>query len=155
MNNERKDEQIANNLKVLAPLSNMDGNAKHIFSRVKERIEAMRIVTVFFKRKREDDQKAQANLELYLDDWVYHNGPIDYLPSKEHPQGGPVFQNALADCVDRIAKQHNARSQRKEDAEFLQMQGPLAEFGDEEPFTDLPGDGDFAKAILKHERSKK
>jgi hypothetical protein len=156
MNDERKNQQIANNLKVLEPLSNTDANGKQIFSRVKERIEAMRIVSIFLKRTRADDQKAQANMELYLDDWIYHNGPIDFLPNKDHPKGGPIFQNALADCVDRITKQQRKRNQQKEHNEWCEMQGALADCEDDDAtMGDLPDDADFAKAILKHERSKK
>lgn len=143
MNNE------ANNRKVLEPFSKMDANAEHIFSRTRKRIEAMRLVAIFLKRKRQDTQKAQANIELYLDDWIYHHGPIDYLPSKEHPQGGPIFQNALADCADRIQKQQQAKDQMQEDAEFRQMQGSLGDGFDDGPFQGLPDDAAFEKAILK------
>jgi hypothetical protein len=88
----------------------------------------MRTVALFLKRNRLEKQKAQSNIELYLDDWVYQHGPIDYLPSKDHPQGGPVYQNALADCLDRVEKQQRARTKDHDG-----LDGPLGDFEKGEP----------------------
>ena len=151
MNDERKQQQIENNKMILAPISNDDANRGHIFRRMRQRVEAMRIVAVFLKRKRQSDQRAEANIEVYLDDWVYQHGtPIDYLPSKDHPRGGPIFQNAMADCVDRITKQQGAANHLKEDAAFREMQGPLAEgFDLQKPMGGLPGDADIEAELIK------
>ena len=130
MHNERKQQQIEQNRKLLASLGDGDANREHIFKRFQKRIEAMRLISIMFKRIRQDHQRAQSELEIYLDDWVYHHGPIDYLPSKEHPMGGPVFQNAMEDCIDRIAKQREALEQQKADAEH--------EFEDDATMKDFP-----------------
>jgi hypothetical protein len=52
MNNELKDRQIANNLRVLEPFSSMGANTDHISTRMRKRVEAMRIVAAFFRRNR-------------------------------------------------------------------------------------------------------
>jgi len=155
MNDEKKEEQRENNRKVLASLGDDDANSSHIFTRMRKRIESMRLVAVFLKRHRQDNQKAQTNIELYLDDWIYQHGPIDYLPSKDHPQGGPAFQNAMEDCVDRVSKQHEALSQRREAAEVRAAEGSLGgEFFDGEQFGDLPSDNDFRRGIESYEKKK-
>ncbi len=140
MNSERKKQQRENNIKILAPLSDMDANTEHIFSRMRKRIEGMRLVAVFFKRARAEKQKAENNVELYLDDWAYQHGPI----TKEN------IEEAIADCVDRVTQQAHQRRQIAEEAEFRQMQGPLAD-SDDEAFHGLPDDAAFAKAILKQQ----
>ena len=94
------------NLDALAPLSNMDANTKHIFSRVKKRFEAMRLIGIFLKRERADKQKAESNLELYLDDWVFHHGPI----TKENAA------EVVADCLDRVRQQQRTVQALSDDA---------------------------------------
>ena len=139
-----------NNKQVIDSIANDDGNKQHILARLLKRFDLKRKLAVMLKHDRQDKEKAQANIELYLDDWVYQHGPIDYLPSKEHPQGGPVFQNALADCVDRINTLHRRKQQQAEDAEFRKMQGPLGEFEDlTTPMGGLPGNGEIADALCK------
>jgi histidinol dehydrogenase len=129
-----------NNKKILASLRDDDANRDHIFKRCWDRIQAMRQVTTVLKRSREDEQKALTNIELYLDDWAFHRGPITKDNVKE----------AMTDVVDRVLKQHQAKQQRVEDAEFHVMQGPLAEFADfNTPLGDLPGDGEIADALCK------
>jgi hypothetical protein len=134
-------DQIENNKKILASLRNDDANRDHIWKRCWKRVQAIRMVTVMRKRNREDEQKALTNAELYLDDWAFHRGGI----TKAN------MQEALADCIDRVLKQHQAKRQRQEQAEWRAMQGPLAsEFADfHAPFGDLPGDADFEAEILK------
>jgi hypothetical protein len=144
MNNERKDQQIANNLRVLGAFSSMDANQEHIWSRIQKRVEAMRLVSIFLKRKRQDDQKAASNVELYLDDWVYQHGPITQANVKE----------AVADCVDRVVQQARSRERIAEENEFKQMQGPLGDGFDDEPFQGLPDDAAFEQAIVRQQKRK-
>ena len=40
------------------------------------KIEAARLVKIAVRRMKEDRQKSQAAIEMYLDDWAFHNGPI-------------------------------------------------------------------------------
>ena len=56
---------------------------------------------------KEDRQKAQAQIELYLDDWIFHNGPIT---TREK------FNTAIRDCVDRIRQRHQAAQRLANDA---------------------------------------
>jgi hypothetical protein len=130
------------NRTVLAGLRDPSTNSQHIFTRMRKRIEAMRIVTMFFKRARADKQKAESNIELYLDDWAYQHGtPITKANMEE----------AITDCIDRVLSLQQAKQQAAEEKEFRALQGPLGDDFDGGPFADLPGDGEFRQAILKQQ----
>ena len=141
MNNARKQQQIANNVKVLGAISNGVANHDHIFSRMRKRIEAMRMVTMFFKRARAEKQKAESNIELYLDDWAFQHGtPITKANMAE----------AVMDCVDRVVSLQHAKQQAAEEQEFRALQGSLGDGFDDGPTFDLPGDAEIEKEIVKH-----
>jgi hypothetical protein len=138
------------NIDALAPLNNTDANGKFIQKQNGLRFEIGRLWGIFRKRKRQEIAKAQSNVELFMDDWLFHHG------KKASELTDAERRNLLSDTVARVTAQHNARNQRKEDAEWREMQGALVDCEDDSAVMgDLPGDGDFAKAILKHERSKK
>jgi hypothetical protein len=101
------------NLQVLASLGDSDANSKQIKERILKRHEANRLVHVMLRNIKSDRQTAMTTIELYLDDWVFHNGPI----TKEN------CGDAVADCVDRVVKQAEATQRLKEEAEFREMQG--------------------------------
>src|ERR1700730_4878112 len=126
MNDERKQQQRENNIRILDTIGNGDANKGHIFSRAWKRIQAMKTVVTLLKRGRLDEQRALTNIELYADDWAFHHGaPID-PPDK--PNGN--FKEFAADCVDRMVTLHQRKHQAKEDSAFRAMQGPLGEFED-------------------------
>jgi hypothetical protein len=101
------------NLEALASLRNSDANSKHIEKRILKRHEANRLVHVMLRNIRSDKQTAMTTIELYLDDWVFNNGPI----TREN------YAEAIADCVDRVVKQAEARQRLREEAEFKELQG--------------------------------
>jgi hypothetical protein len=103
-----------------------------------------RKIRVMFRQIRDEKEAGNKGLELFLDQLYF-----------EHPELRGDKAAALLYARKFAKGEMERRSAIRERNEWREMQGPLAEFGDEEPFTDLPGDGDFAKAILKHERSKK
>ena len=78
-----------------------------------------------------------------MDDWLFHHG------KKASELTDAERRNLLSDTVARVTAQHNARSQRKEDAEFRAMQGPLADGFDGDSFAELPGDDEIANALCK------
>lgn len=128
-----------NNKQALDSITNDDGNKQHIFARMLRRFNLKRKLAVMLKHDRQEREKAQANIEIYLDDWAFHRGGITTSNVKE----------AMADCVDRIVKLHRVKQHQAEDTEWRAMQGPLAEFEDDRPMGDLPGDGDFERYVLK------
>jgi hypothetical protein len=104
---------------------------------------------IFLKRKRQDKEKALSNAELFVDDWLFHNGKTwGELTQAER-------SNLISDTIARVTEQHNVRAQQKEDAEFRAMQGSLGDGFDGEPFTELPGDDAFERAIVKHQKKLK
>ena len=90
------------NTAVLAPLGDGDANSKHVASRKAAGNEAVRLMRVALRRMKEDREQAQAQIELYLDDWVFNNGPIT---TQEQ------FETAVSDCVDRIRQRAQAAQQ--------------------------------------------
>lgn len=174
MNNEKKDQQIANNHKILDSIRNEGGNRGHIFSRAWKRMRAMQIIRTQIKRQKEDEQKALTNAENYLDDWAFHHGEYQKYPQfilvdgkkTPHPKAGEFvlddkgekiflgitkdnFKEAVADCVDRASSLHQVKQQTKEEAEYRAMCGALGEGFDDEPMGDLPGDGEFRQSVQK------
>jgi hypothetical protein len=93
----------------LAPLDAGDANKKHIEQRTLGKIEAARLLKIAVRRMKEDRQRCEAAIEMYLDDWVFHNGPI----TNEN------IAEAMADCVDRIRQRaqaaHQVAEERAED----------------------------------------
>ena len=87
------------NLSLLAPIGDGDANSQHIASRNAARHEAARLLRIALRRAKDDRQKGLAEIELYLDDWIFNNGPIT---TKEQ------FDNAMRDCVDRIRQRIKA-----------------------------------------------
>ena len=69
---------------------------------------------------KEEREKGLAQIELYLDDWQFHNGPITTKEQLAH---------AIADCVDRVrqrakaAQAAQAARQMAEDAAFDDLTG--------------------------------
>jgi hypothetical protein len=102
----RSDQKQQRNLAALAPLGDGDANSRHIASRKALGHEAARLTRIALRRMKEDRQKGQAEIELYLDDWIFNNGPIT---TKEQ------FETAVRDCVDRIAQRAQAAQRVAED----------------------------------------
>ena len=86
------------NTSALAQLDDGDANKKHIEQRTHSKIEAARLVKVAVRQMKEDRQRCEAAIEMYLDDWAFHNGPI----TKEN------VMEAMRDCVDRISQRAQA-----------------------------------------------
>jgi hypothetical protein len=86
------------NKAALAQLDDGDANKKHIEQRTLSKIEAARLVKVAVRQMKEDRQRCEAAIEMYLDDWAFHNGPI----TKEN------VMEAMRDCVDRISQRAQA-----------------------------------------------
>ncbi len=93
------------NRTALAPLGDGDANSRHVASRKAAGYEAARLTRIALRRMKEDRERGLAQIELYLDDWVFHNGPI----TKENQA------EAMADCVDRIRQRAQAAQQVAED----------------------------------------
>jgi hypothetical protein len=145
MNDERKQQQRDNNLKILSTIGDQEANRGHIFNRAWKRIQAMKVVVTLLKRKRMDEQRALTNIELYADDWAFHHGtPID-APDK--PNGN--FKEFAADCVDRMVTLHQRKEHAKEDAGFQQMQGSLVDGFDDDQMHSHPSDADIEAALIK------
>lgn len=144
MNDERKQQQREQNRRIVDTIGNDEGNRGHIFSRAWKRIQVMKLIASLLKRKRMNDQRAMTNIELYADDWVFHHGtPID-PPDK--PNGN--FREFVADCVDRVVTIQQNKQQVKEDAEWRNMQGSLADF-DDERMVDLGGDAEWTNVTAR------
>jgi hypothetical protein len=86
------------NKAALAQLDDGDANKKHIEQRTLSKIETARLVKVAVRQMKEDRQRCEAAIEMYLDDWAFHNGPI----TKEN------VMEAMRDCVDRISQRAQA-----------------------------------------------
>jgi len=107
LHDDNSDLRQQRNRAVLAPLGDGDANSRHVANRKALRNEAVRLTRVALRRMKEDRQKALAQIELYLDDWVFNNGPIT---TKEQ------FENAVRDCVDRIKQRQKTARHLAEDA---------------------------------------
>jgi hypothetical protein len=99
------DSKQNRNKAALAQLDDSDANKQHIEQRTLEKVEAARLVRIALRRIKEDHQRSQAAIEMYLDDWVFHNGPITRANVEE----------AMRDCVDRIAQRAQAAQRVSED----------------------------------------
>jgi len=97
------------NRAALASLDDGGANKKHIEQRTLGKIEAARLLKLAVRRMKEDRQRCEAAIEMYLDDWMFHNGPL----TKEN------LAEAMADCVDRIRQRaqaaHQVAEERAED----------------------------------------
>jgi hypothetical protein len=143
MNNERKQQQIANNRKILDSIRNGDGNRGHIFSRAWKRMQAMKLVSTFLKRSRQESQKAESNIELYLDDWAFHHGT---------PITKGNMDEAMTDCVDRMVSLHQVKQQAAEESELRTMEGTLGDGFDGGTFEELPGENEVRRSVEKYNR---
>ena len=114
LHDNNNDERQQRNIAALAPLGDGDANSKHIASRKAARNEVSRLTLVALRRMKEDRQKAMTQIELYLDDWVFNNGPIT---TREQ------FQDAVRDCADRMARRLQAAHQMAEDADYNDLVG--------------------------------
>ena len=113
----RGDERQQRNLTLLSALGDQDANAQHIASRVRARHEAARLTSIALRRMKEDREKGLAQIELYLDDWQFHNGPIT---TKEQ------LRDACVDCIDRVRQRKQAARRARqlaEDAAFDSLTG--------------------------------
>lgn len=99
------DARQQRNRAALSRLDDDDANKKHIEQRTLTKIEVARLVKVAVRRIKEDRQKREAAIEMYLDDWAFHNGPI----TKEN------IAEAMSDCVDRIRQRAQAAQRVVED----------------------------------------
>lgn len=104
---QSSDERQQRNRDALASLGDGDANSQHVAQRNATRVEAARLTRVALRRMKEDREKGLAQIELYLDDWQFHNGPIT---TKEQ------LANAIADCVDRVRRRAQAAQRLREDA---------------------------------------
>jgi len=93
------------NRAALASLDDGDVNKKHFQQRTFAKAEATRLVKIAVRRMKEDRQRCEAAIEMYLDDWAFHNGPI----TNEN------IAEAMADCVDRIRQRAQAAQQVAEE----------------------------------------
>jgi hypothetical protein len=93
------------NKAALARLDDSDANKKHIEQRSFAKSEATRLVGIAVRRIKENRQKCEAAIEMYLDDWAFHNGPI----TREN------LAEAMSDCVDRIRQRAQAAQRVAED----------------------------------------
>jgi hypothetical protein len=114
------------------------------------RWENIRQWNIFRKRRAQDNQKAQAWIENFLDTWLFQHGKkVSELTETER-------RNLIFDAGTRYEQMWRSAVTRKEQAEFRAMKGCLGEgFEDlERPMGDLPSDADFRKAIIKQENAK-
>jgi hypothetical protein len=95
-------------------------------------------LTRILKRMRKSKQKQSVELELFRDQFEYETG----LDSRK--EGKRAFHGAVLTHLQRATKHAEQRLERE-------LQGPLADGFDDEPFVDLLGDKDFEAAILKQQ----
>lgn len=100
------------------------------------------LLRVWRKQERAAKSETLVNIELFVDQLVFEKG-ADILNDKE-----ALKLYAVQFAQDEMARRNEAH-EKKEEAEFRQMQGPLAEFDDEDNLIGLPDDAAFAKALIK------
>ena len=106
LHDHKSDVKQRRNQTALASLDDGSANKEHIEQRTLAKVEAARLVKIAARRMKEDRQKCEAAIEMYLDDWVFHNGPI----TKEN------VVEAMVDCVDRIKQRTQAVQSAREHA---------------------------------------
>lgn len=106
LHDHKSDVKQQRNQTALATLDDGSANKEHIEQRTLAKVEAARLVKIAARRMKEDRQKCEAAIEMYLDDWVFHNGPI----TKEN------IVEAMVDCVDRIKQRTQAVQSAREHA---------------------------------------
>jgi hypothetical protein len=105
LHDHSSDAKQQRNRTALTQLDDGGANKNHIERRTQAKIETARLVKIAVRRMKEDRQKCQAAIEMYLDDWAFHNGPI----TKEN------IAEAMSDCVDRIRQGAQAAQRVAED----------------------------------------
>lgn len=100
-----------------------------------------RMVHVMFRQVRAEREHVNTNAELFMDQIAFELGP-DILK--------PENRKTLAVFATNYAKEEVARRQTSQERkEWREMQGPLAEFADDEPMEDLGGNAEWADALCK------
>ena len=119
-----------------------------------------------FKQVSQQNEHIRTNMELFLDKWCQHHGPIVTQADVEGARKAGVPKDKLPaenftaalNAVVRYGRHIAKVAAAKQDAaEWRTMQGPLGEFEDiTTSMGDLPGDADLEAAILKqHPEFKK
>jgi hypothetical protein len=99
-----------------------------------------------FSQIRRRNSEIRTKTELFLDNWAFHHGGITKSNFKEAVR-------AWVKYATRIIEQMN---RKRDEAEFRNVQGALGEFADlDDSLADLPGDGVFEKALIKHDPTLK
>ena len=179
--------RTANNKKVIDSLTIEDDMDKFIRQDTVQTHEVNRKVHVMFKQLRQQNRAILTQMELFLDKWCQHHGPIvthddvtqamelqkQVKAGKSEP-GSPMveYRDNEGNTQWRIPTENRAQAMvalvrygesinrraaaRREEAETREMDGPLTEgWADNESFTGLPSDADFADALCKHDPSLK
>jgi len=140
-------ERTQRNLEALS-VFNSDANGSFFQQQVLKRFNNLRRWLIRKKHDEQDKQKMQGQVELLLDDWAFHHGGPPKTPSEQ--------ANCIEDVHERMRQIGNGVVSRKQAREERAMDGPLGEFADlNDTFTDLPSDGNFADALVKHDPSLK
>jgi hypothetical protein len=151
--------RTADNNKVVDALTIEDDIDNFIRKDALQKHETNRLVHVMFKQVRQKNNHVLTNMELFLDKWCQHHGPIVTRADVEAAKKAGVLKgklpvenftaalNAVVRYGRHIAKIATAK---QEAAEWRAMQGPLGEFEDlTTPMSEMPGDEDIEKYILK------
>lgn len=101
-----------------------------------------RLLGVWRKQERAAKSETLVNIELFVDQLVFEKGAAIL----DDPEALKLY--AIQFAQDEMARR-NTLQEKKEEAEFRQMQGPLGDFGDEENLMGLPDDAAFAKELIK------
>lgn len=89
------------------------------------------------RHARQDKQALRTEVELFLDDVKQITGL---------GEDSPIFWAIVGKTLGLRLRRHRIKD---EEDGYREMCGPLAEFADDAPMKDLPGDDDFADAICK------
>lgn len=177
-----KTERVQRNEQIIDSLAAETDMDRHIKKRAGWTHETNRQVKVMAKHWAQNIRWQYTQCQLYLDRWCQHHGPIvtkddvkkaielKKLGKFEHPmveykdnegkiqwriptENWSEARRAMKNWVIGVCEK---AQDRREAAEMREMDGPLAEdWADNEPFTDLPSDGNFADALIKHDPSLK
>lgn len=150
--------RTADNKKVVDALTIEDDMDKFIRQDGLHTHELNRRVHVMFRQVRQQNEHIRTNMELFLDKWCQHHGPIvtqadvDAAKKAGVPKGKLPVENftAALNAVVRYGRHIAKITAAKEDAaEWRAMQGPLVDGFEDEQMKPHPSDGDIEKEILK------
>jgi hypothetical protein len=103
-------DKRANNLAALRSVSTEDAMHGHIRQRAEMLDGFIRRFNIFRRHKKVERERAQTQIELYIDNWFYQHG--NPAPTKE------TMEMCFTDCIDFFRKLAKANADGGVDANF-------------------------------------